>query len=67
MAERQQFHEHMLVMVREELQEQGMKLVGALLASIGTVTVRKKQDYQKHVEVCQRNSVAFGILSARFF
>ena len=28
MAERQQFHEHMLVTVREEIQEQGMKLVG---------------------------------------
>ena len=41
MAERQQFHEHMLVMVREEMQEQGMKLVGALLAGIGTVTVQK--------------------------
>ena len=41
MAERQQFHEHMLVTVREEIQEQGMKLVGALLAGIGTVTVQK--------------------------
>ena len=41
MAERQHFHEHMLVMVRKEMQEQGMKLVGALLAGIGTVTVQK--------------------------
>ena len=41
MAERQQFHEHMLVTVREEIQEQGMKLVGALLAGIGAVTVQK--------------------------
>ena len=41
MAERQQFHEHMLVTVREEIQEQGMKLVGALLSGIGTVTVQK--------------------------
>ncbi len=43
MAERQQFHEHMLVTVREEIQEQGMKLVGALLAGIGTVSVPVKQ------------------------
>ena len=41
MTERQRFHEHMLVTVREEIQEQGMKLVGALLAGIGTVTVQK--------------------------
>ncbi len=40
-AERQQFHEHMLLMVREEMQSQGMKLVGALLAGIGTVNVEK--------------------------
>lgn len=36
MVERHQFHEHMLITVREEMQEQGMKLVG-----IGTVNVRK--------------------------
>ena len=41
MSERQQFHEHMLLMVREEIQLQGMKLVGALLAGIGTVNVQK--------------------------
>jgi hypothetical protein len=41
MVERQQFHEHMLITVREEMQEQGMKLVGALLAGIGTVNVQK--------------------------
>lgn len=41
MAERQQFHEQMLLMVREEMQSQGMKLVGALLAGIGTVDVQK--------------------------
>lgn len=41
MAERQQFHERMLLMVREEMQLQGMKLVGALLAGIGTVNVQK--------------------------
>ena len=41
MSERQQFHEQMLLMVREEMQLQGMKLVGALLAGIGTVNVQK--------------------------
>ena len=40
-SERQQFHEQMLLMVREEMQSQGMKLVGALLAGIGTVDVQK--------------------------
>lgn len=39
MSERQQFHEQMLLMVRDEMQSQGMKLVGALLAGIGTVNV----------------------------
>lgn len=41
MSERQQFHERMLLMVREEMQLQGMKLVGALLAGIGTVNVQE--------------------------
>ena len=40
-TERQQFHGQMLLMVREEMQSQGMKLVGALLAGIGTVNVQK--------------------------
>jgi hypothetical protein len=40
-AERQQFHEQILLMVREEIQSQGMKLVGALPAGIGTVNVQK--------------------------
>ncbi len=40
-TERQQFHEQMLLMVREEMQSEGMKLVGALLAGIGTVDVQK--------------------------
>ena len=40
-TERQQFHEQILLMVREEMQLQGMKLVGALLAGIGTVNVQK--------------------------
>lgn len=38
-AGRQDFHEQMMSVVREEMQEQGMKLVGALLAGIGTVNV----------------------------
>lgn len=41
MTDRQRFHEQMLITVREEMQEQGMKLVGALLAGISTVTVQK--------------------------
>lgn len=36
---RQEFYEQMLLAVREEMQVQGMKLVGALLAGIGTVNV----------------------------
>lgn len=36
---RQDFYEQMLSAVREEMQAQGMKLVGALLAGIGTVNV----------------------------
>lgn len=39
MTGRQKFHEQMLSVVREEMQAQGMKLVGALLAGIGTVGV----------------------------
>lgn len=41
MTERQYFHEQMLIAVRKEMQEQGMRLVGALLAGIGTVNVEK--------------------------
>lgn len=40
-AERQDFYNQMLSIVREEMQSQGMKLVGALLAGIGTVSVSK--------------------------
>ena len=43
MAECQIFHEQILTLVWEEMQEQGMKLVGALLAGIGTVNVPAKQ------------------------
>ena len=42
-AERQEFHNQMLSVVREEMQIQGMKLVGALLAGIGTVSIPMTQ------------------------
>lgn len=42
-ADRQEFHSQMLEAVREEMQSQGMKLVGALLAGIGTVNVTAVQ------------------------
>lgn len=38
-VDRQEFHNQMLAVVREEIQSQGMKLVGALFAGIGTVSV----------------------------
>ena len=41
---RQEFHEQILSAVREEMQAQGMKLVGALLAGIGTVNVPPVRD-----------------------
>lgn len=41
---RQEFHEQMLSAVREEMQAQGMKLVGALLAGIGTVNTPLSKD-----------------------
>ena len=43
-ADRQEFHKQMLSVIREEMQSQGMKLVGALLAGIGTVSIPKPQD-----------------------
>ena len=42
-ADRQEFHNQMVAVVREEMQSQGMKLVGALLAGIGTVSVPIQQ------------------------
>lgn len=42
-ADRQEFHRQMLETVREEMQNQGMKLVGALLAGMGTVNVTAVQ------------------------
>ena len=41
---RQEFHEQMVSVVREEMQSQGMKLVGALLAGIGTVNIPSIRD-----------------------
>lgn len=41
---RQEFHEQMVSVVREEMQKQGMKLVGALLAGIGTVNISPIRD-----------------------
>ena len=51
MSERQDFHEQMLIAVREEMQEQGMKLVGALLAGIDTVNVQKAPEKPMPEEV----------------
>ena len=42
-ADRQEFHNQMLAAIREEMQSQGMKLVGALLAGIGTVNLPTAQ------------------------
>lgn len=42
-ADRQEFHNQMLTVIREEMQSQGMKLVGALLAGIGTVNIPSVQ------------------------
>lgn len=43
-ADRQEFHNQMLAAIREEMQSQGMKLVGALLAGIGTVSIPVSQN-----------------------
>lgn len=43
-ADRQEFHNHMLAVVREEMQSQGMKLVGALLAGIGAVSIPEPRE-----------------------
>ena len=42
-ADRQEFYSQMLEAVREEMQSQGMKLVGALLAGIGIVNIPAQQ------------------------
>ena len=44
MTGRQEFHEQIISAIREEMQVQGMKLVGALLAGIGTVNVPSNRD-----------------------
>lgn len=58
-ADRQEFHSQMLSAVREEMQSQGMKLVGALLAGIGTgvVPVQRKDSESAETalpEVCEK-------------
>lgn len=58
-ADRQEFHSQMLSVVREEMQSQGMKLVGALLAGIGTgvVPVQRKDSESAETalpEVCEK-------------
>lgn len=55
-ADRQEFHSQMLSAVREEMQTQGMKLVGVLLAGInsGYVLVQQSgtvQNEQKETEL----------------
>ena len=58
-AERQEFHNQILSVVREEMQSQGMKLVGALLAGIGTVSIPMVQtepnpEEAELPEICER-------------
>ena len=58
-AERQEFHNQMLSVVREEIQTQGMKLVGALLAGIGMVSIPMTQtetdpEEAELPEICER-------------
>lgn len=52
-ADRQEFHNQMLAAIREEIQSQGMKLVGALLAGIGTVKlpVSQKENMSNEAEL----------------
>ncbi|MCM1441634.1 MAG: hypothetical protein NC131_20865 [Roseburia sp.] len=50
LTERQTFHEQMLSMVREEMQSQGMKLAGALLAGIGIVNISAMQEGTAQME-----------------
>ena len=58
MLGRLEFHEQMLSVVREEMQAQGMKLVGALLAGIGTVSISEvKREAESNItelpEICE--------------
>lgn len=52
-ADRQEFHRQMLAAIREEMQSQGMKLVGALLAGIGTVSlpIPQKENVSREAEL----------------
>ena len=52
-ADRQEFHNQMLTVIREEMQSQGMKLVGALLAGIGTVNlpISQKENVSSEAEL----------------
>lgn len=52
-ADRQEFHSQMLAAIREEMQSQGMKLVGALLAGIGTVNlpISQKENVPREAEL----------------
>lgn len=52
-ADRQEFHNQMLTAIREEMQSQGMKLVGALLAGIGTVSlpIPQKENVSREAEL----------------
>ena len=59
MTDRQQFQDRMVSAVREEMQLQGMKLVGALLAGIGTAGNPMPQkeaapEEAKLPEICER-------------
>ena len=49
-ADRQEFHSQMLSTVREEMQAQGMKLVGALLAGINSGNVLVQQSGTVQIE-----------------
>ena len=56
---RQKFHEQIVTAVREEMQAQGMKLVGALLAGIstGNVPARKNEVGEKETvlpDACEK-------------
>ena len=52
-ADRQEFHNQMLMAIREEMQSQGMKLVGAMLAGIGTVNlpIPQKENVPREAEL----------------
>lgn len=58
-ADRQEFHSQMISAVREEMQSQGMKLVGALLAGIGSANImiphpERKQETVGLPDVCEK-------------